>query len=335
MDAERFDSLTRRVSDAQSRRTLLGGTLRGIVAGAAAAVSGVSLGRDALEAKKKAKGGKKKAKGGKKPKVTICHKGKTIEVANPAVPAHRRHGDTVGPCEVTPPSECTTPATCPVPPQLCAVATCVGNTCGSGPRTAGTVCRAAAGECDVGEVCTGTSLDCPANQFRPNNTPCTGGLCQNGACVAQCTTPATCPQPSQPCAVATCIGGVCGTGPRAAGTVCRAAAGDCDLAEVCNGTSLDCPANQFRPAGTVCRAASGVCDLAATCTGNSAACPANPFRPAGTVCRAASGPCDLAETCTGNSATCPGNVCRTFGASCPGFGFVCNGSCECCFLGLC
>jgi hypothetical protein len=31
-------------------------------------------------------------------KVEICHKGKTITVAAPAVPAHEKHGDTVGPC---------------------------------------------------------------------------------------------------------------------------------------------------------------------------------------------------------------------------------------------
>ena len=32
------------------------------------------------------------------PKATICHKGKTIRVAQPAVRAHLRHGDTAGPC---------------------------------------------------------------------------------------------------------------------------------------------------------------------------------------------------------------------------------------------
>ena len=31
-------------------------------------------------------------------KVEICHKGKTISVAPAAVPAHLRHGDTVGSC---------------------------------------------------------------------------------------------------------------------------------------------------------------------------------------------------------------------------------------------
>lgn len=32
-------------------------------------------------------------------KVTICHKGNTIEVAESAVQAHLDHGDTLGPCE--------------------------------------------------------------------------------------------------------------------------------------------------------------------------------------------------------------------------------------------
>ena len=31
-------------------------------------------------------------------KVTICHKGKTITVAKASLPAHLRHGDTVGTC---------------------------------------------------------------------------------------------------------------------------------------------------------------------------------------------------------------------------------------------
>ncbi len=35
---------------------------------------------------------------GGQPKVTICHKGKTLTVAEPAVQAHVNHGDTVGAC---------------------------------------------------------------------------------------------------------------------------------------------------------------------------------------------------------------------------------------------
>jgi len=33
-----------------------------------------------------------------KHRVTICHKGHTIKVAQPAVKAHLRHGDKLGPC---------------------------------------------------------------------------------------------------------------------------------------------------------------------------------------------------------------------------------------------
>ena len=35
-------------------------------------------------------------------KVMICHKGHTLEVAEPAVQAHLNHGDSLGPCSVTP-----------------------------------------------------------------------------------------------------------------------------------------------------------------------------------------------------------------------------------------
>ena len=33
-----------------------------------------------------------------KTKVTLCHKGKTITVGQPAAKAHLRHGDKLGPC---------------------------------------------------------------------------------------------------------------------------------------------------------------------------------------------------------------------------------------------
>ena len=40
--------------------------------------------------------------GGAAKKVSICHKGQTLEVAEPAVQAHLGHGDTLGPCTITP-----------------------------------------------------------------------------------------------------------------------------------------------------------------------------------------------------------------------------------------
>jgi hypothetical protein len=41
-------------------------------------------------------------KGKGKEKVTICHKGHTLTVSKSALSAHLKHGDTLGPCDVTP-----------------------------------------------------------------------------------------------------------------------------------------------------------------------------------------------------------------------------------------
>src|SRR5439155_15402802 len=81
---------------------------------------------------------------------------------------------------------------------------------------------------------------------------------------------------------------------------------ECDDGNLRNG---DCCSStcQFEAAGTVCRAAAGFCDVAETCSGSSATCPADGLKAAGTVCRSAVGACDVAETCTGTSAFCPAN----------------------------
>jgi len=105
--------------------------------------------------------------------------------------------------------------------------------------------------------------------------------------------------------------------PVAAGTVCRAPAGLCDVPEVCDGVSAACPADKYAPATTVCRTAAGDCDIAESCSGSSPACPDDAFLTKGAVCRVAAGPCDLAESCSGTDATCPadgmapaGTICR-------------------------
>src|SRR5207247_2475970 len=88
-----------------------------------------------------------------------------------------------------------------------------------------------------------------------------------------------------PCTIDTCDGaGVCQHPGGNAGTVCRPAAGICDVAESCNGIDAACPADAFAPASTVCRAAAGICDVAETCTGSAAECPARPVQvPVGRV----------------------------------------------------
>src|SRR5439155_1748073 len=104
-------------------------------------------------------------------------------------------------------------------------------------------------------------------------------------------------------------------------TTCRGAAGECDLAEVCSGSSATCPADAKVAAATVCRPTAGVCDVAESCDGVSNTCPTDLFQPPTTVCRPAAGVCDAAENCTGSSAACPPDgkstaVCRPSAGVC-------------------
>src|SRR6266446_5591406 len=113
-----------------------------------------------------------------------------------------------------------------------------------------------------------------------------------------------------PCTVDMCLTGsggakFCDNPPGNAGTVCRASAGACDVAETCTGTNRECPDDGFAPATTICRPSAGACDVAETCTGSSTACPTDGFASVTTVCRPSAGPCDAVETCTGSSANCP------------------------------
>ncbi|MCK6545323.1 hypothetical protein L6R52_05595 [Myxococcota bacterium] len=77
----------------------------------------------------------------------------------------------------------------------------------------------------------------------------------------------------------------------------------CDDGNTANG---DCcsSACQFEPSSTVCRSAAGVCDVADYCTGTSASCPSDSKSTA--VCRPVANACDVAaESCTGSTDSCP------------------------------
>ena len=87
-------------------------------------------------------------------------------------------------------------------------------------------------------------------------------------------------------------------------TVCRAAAGECDLPEFCTGSSPACPADQLKPSGTVCRAAAGECDEAESCTGSSPTCPADQFKPNNTPCSDDGKACTT-DVCSNGSCTHP------------------------------
>jgi cysteine-rich repeat protein len=216
---------------------------------------------------------------------------------------------------------------------------------------AGTLCREAVDfECDVAEFCDGESPVCPADALEPDGTLC--GFPKGGPPIASCD------------AQDTCEAGFCVNQVEPAGTPCRSAAGVCDLAEVCDGSSDVCPSDGLAGPSVVCRAAAGPCDAEERCSGSATTCPGNTFLPGSTVCRASAGSCDSTEFCTGSTAMCPtdsvlplGTACRaSTGAcdpaeSCNGFatcpadrtaadgtacadGTVCNGA-ETCMMGSC
>lgn len=209
---------------------------------------------------------------------------------------------------------------------------------------AGIVCRSAHGECNPEEVCDGVNAECPADVYAPAGTACSdtqadcfvalcsaSGVCQQqGGFVAAGT---ECRASAGDCDVAETCDGVSGYCPHdarvAADTTCRAAAGECDVAEVCDGASVNCPIDSFELVGTLCRAVSGDCDVAESCTGQSASCPADAVLAAGTVCRAATGECDAAEVCSGLGIACPNDHFVPDGQACTDDGLVCNGSAAC------
>lgn len=157
---------------------------------------------------------------------------------------------------------------------------------------------------------------------------CVDGICCDTACGGG--SDADC----QVCSVAAggAEDGVCGAivnATAAANTICRAAAGDCDLAESCEVGVSACPSDAFAAAATECRAADGDCDVAEQCTGLSAACPDDAFVASGTVCRAAIGDCDLADVCTGSEAACPNDAVAPLGFVCRGAAGACDAAESC------
>jgi len=88
--------------------------------------------------------------------------------------------------------------------------------------------------------------------------PCVDGVCCDTTCGSGVTTDC------QACSVAAgaAVNGTCG--PVRSGTVCRAAAGGCDVAETCNGTSITCPADVGAIEGSSCDDGL-VCNGVSTC----------------------------------------------------------------------
>ena len=137
----------------------------------------------------------------------------------------------------------------------------------------------------------GCGLNMPCMMRHNEDGLCTDTVCHVGW-KCQCSTGACCD----------------GCGYRPGSFVCRAKAGDCDLAEFCTGGSTSCPADKFKDTSYTCRSVRGECDIAEKCGGTSPQCPTDTFLKASTVCRESNGVCDVAESCTGSSAECPANA---------------------------
>jgi len=119
------------------------------------------------------------------------------------------------------------------------------------------------------------------------------------------------------CEELACPAGTCVSQMKMAGVTCRGTAGYCDLEEVCNGSTKECPEDTFMPTGIQCRSEQGVCDIVEFCTGEDAECPEDAKKPNTTKCRIIAGECDLPEYCNGTDNECPensyvptGTVCR-------------------------
>src|SRR3989449_2559471 len=148
----------------------------------------------------------------------------------------------------------------------CTLDQCSGtsSTCQHPAGNAGAVCRAAAGECDLAETCTGSSATCPTTDVKKAS-----GI--------------ACTDDGNPCTLDRCDGtsNACQHPVGNAGAACADDGNPCTR-DVCDGTSTTCqhPAGN---AGAVCRAAADACDVAENCTGTSTACPPDANQPASTA----------------------------------------------------
>lgn len=113
------------------------------------------------------------------------------------------------------------------------------------------------------------------------------------------------------------------------GTPCRPVAGPCDVEESCTGTVKACPANAFKSTSTLCRAAAGACDAAEYCTGSEASCPSDRYQPTFSTCRAAAGPCDTPEYCSGFTIDCPMDKFSAAGVTCRSAAGPCDSAESC------
>lgn len=137
--------------------------------------------------------------------------------------------------------------------DVCTTNACIENTCVFTTLDGCIDCETAE-DCADGNDCTADLCNDPGgcdNPNAPQDTPC------GDASDAECNLPDTCDGNGN------CIDNV-----KAEATLCREAAGECDVAEACTGLDPDCPPDEFAPAGSACGdPADGDCDNPDSCDG--------------------------------------------------------------------
>ncbi len=178
-------------------------------------------------------------------------------------------------------------------PGSCCSATCTF-------VAATTTCRAAAGTCDVAELCTGTSGTCPADAQAMNGTTCSDGdactttdTCQAGLCAGGA--PVTCTALDQCHDVGVCspATGVCSNPPKAPGSPCN----DADLCTVGDA----CQAGACTPGVPRTCVAMDQCHVAGVCVPATGLC-TNPAKMNGTTCDDGDA-CTMTDTCQAGACT--------------------------------
>ncbi len=116
-------------------------------------------------------------------------------------------------------------------------------------------------ECTDPDSCDGSGTCMPRHAADgnacgdPGDTECDNpDTCDSGSCLANPEVAgAACAPDGLPCTLEQCDGsGACTHPAGHAGTQCRAANGECDVAEQCDGVNTDCPADGFATQGTPC-----------------------------------------------------------------------------------
>jgi hypothetical protein len=187
MEEGQFDALVKQVAQVRLSRL---DALRGLAAGVVAGLAGVvrSEAESAAKSRHRPRTRKSQAAHGQgQPKVTICHKGQTLEVAAPALNAHLAHGDTIGPCGAP------GGGTCRGLNELCGLL--AGSCCpGAGIICAGGILSRCKYTCQ-------TDKDCTA-RFASDYVCAQGGpICGDvSCCVRNCVNPVECcPLPPELC----------------------------------------------------------------------------------------------------------------------------------------